>query len=190
MKATFGERRLVHQVTMGILSIDRYGKVWRHSVGRNNGTRATIKVRLADCGGRREYLRVHGCFNGTRLTVSSHRLVWKWLFGDIPEGLEINHRNGIKHDNRPGNLELVTSSENNVHAFRVLGTRNSEGEHHSQHKLTNDEVIAIRKSRSDGVLLRVLAEQHKVSEATISLVARGLHWSHLSSHQVKGQASV
>ena len=45
-----------------------------------------------------------------------HRIVWIAANGPIPDGLEINHRNGLRDDNRLANLELVTRSQNVRHA--------------------------------------------------------------------------
>lgn len=42
-----------------------------------------------------------------------HRLAWVYMNGDIPEGMFVDHRNGIRDDNRWENIkELVTWSQN------------------------------------------------------------------------------
>ncbi|EAO7510846.1 HNH endonuclease [Salmonella enterica] len=46
-----------------------------------------------------------------RLTMV-HRIVWEMHFGPIPSGMEIDHINRIKNDNRLQNLRLVTPSDN------------------------------------------------------------------------------
>ena len=45
--------------------------------------------------------------------------MWAAHVGRIPEGLQINHKNGVKADNQLENLELVTRSENMLHASRL-----------------------------------------------------------------------
>jgi hypothetical protein len=35
--------------------------------------------------------------------------------------MEVNHKDGNRANNQPSNLELVTSSENKMHSYRVLG---------------------------------------------------------------------
>ena len=40
------------------------------------------------------------------------RLVWKTFRGEIPQGMEVHHKNYIKDDNRLENLELVTQTQN------------------------------------------------------------------------------
>lgn len=48
-----------------------------------------------------------------------HALVAESFIGSRPEGREVNHKNGIKDDNRLENLEYVTRSENIRHAFAM-----------------------------------------------------------------------
>lgn len=57
---------------------------------------------------------------GVKKREGVHRLVG-YAFIPNPENKpEINHKNGIRHDNRAENLEWVTTSENNLHRRRVL----------------------------------------------------------------------
>ena len=51
-----------------------------------------------------------------RLRVMLHRLVWVTCVGDIPEGNQIDHLSGNKHDNRLVNLDCVTAQENSRRA--------------------------------------------------------------------------
>ena len=41
-----------------------------------------------------------------------HRIIWEHVNGQIPEGLCIDHINGVKQDNRITNLRLVTHGQN------------------------------------------------------------------------------
>lgn len=50
----------------------------------------------------------------------AHRMVWMSVHGAIPPGLQINHINRLRWDNRIANLELVTPRGNARH-WRDLG---------------------------------------------------------------------
>lgn len=53
-----------------------------------------------------------------------HRLVCLAFHGEPSQPkMDVNHKNGIKSDNRAENLEWMTRSENKKHAFAVLGIR-------------------------------------------------------------------
>ena len=61
----------------------------------------------------------------------AHRLIWESVHGPIPAGLQINHKNGVKSDNRIANLEAVTASENTLHAYRS-GLARADGENNGR----------------------------------------------------------
>lgn len=63
------------------------------------------------------YLHIRLYKKGKQFTFRSHRIVYSTFIGQIGDGLEINHKNGIKHDNRLCNLESCTHSENIIHAI-------------------------------------------------------------------------
>ena len=66
------------------------------------------------------YLRVALYYKGLCKECTVHNLVATAFVEGWREGLEVNHKNGIKSDNRAENLEWVTASENKQHASDVL----------------------------------------------------------------------
>jgi hypothetical protein len=62
------------------------------------------------------YRRVSLSKDNKNTNRSIHRLVIQSFFGDSPDKV-VNHKNGIKTDNRIENLEWVTISENTCHSF-------------------------------------------------------------------------
>ena len=72
------------------------------------------------------YVRVN--INGRKTFL--HRIVAKLFIREGKKDEQINHKNGIKTDNRVENLEWVSPSENLTHAYRVLGRKAAfEGKH-------------------------------------------------------------
>lgn len=106
---------------------------------------------------------------GKQKSVTVHKLVAAAFIGPRPDGLEVNHKNGNKHDPSLGNIEYMTKSQNAIHAYHVIKTRiapttanpgcaakgdrngsrlhpNSRprGNGHANSKLTEADVISIR----------------------------------------------
>ena len=59
-----------------------------------------------------------------RKTYKVHRLVAMYYLDDYDNAMQVNHKNGIKSDNRVNNLEMVTASENATHAWNILDSSN------------------------------------------------------------------
>lgn len=71
-----------------------------------------------------EYKRVVLYKNNKRKEFLIHRLVCEAFNGKCPNGKSIvNHKNGIKKDNRPENLEWSTPKDNANHSIKILGNR-------------------------------------------------------------------
>lgn len=56
-----------------------------------------------------EYMTVN---MGDGVYDRAHRVVWILHHGPIPEGYEVDHINGLRHDNRIENLRLASGAEN------------------------------------------------------------------------------
>lgn len=100
------ERLFKALVDCGDLWISPYGDVVNKITGR-------AFDRISNAG----YIQVSKKVGGCARHIMAHRLVWICLVGEIPDEMVINHRNGIKSDNRLENLECVSVSENNQHAI-------------------------------------------------------------------------
>jgi hypothetical protein len=111
---------------------------------------------------------------------SSHlvsRLVAEAFLGPPPTPLhEVNHRNGDRSNNRPGNLEWVTRAENVRHSVQT--GLFAVGERQWKAKLTADDVLIIREMRGHVSQLD-LATRFGVSNATISNVQLKYSWRHI-----------
>lgn len=131
--------------------------------------------------GRNIKIRVGVAFNGysnvmlDNNSLYHHRVV-AIAFIPNPENKPfINHKNGIKTDNRIENLEWVTRSENAKHSFKI-GLQSNKGENHPQHKLTWDLVESIRKRYSTGESSWKIYKSMNVSYTTIKDVIKKSIW--------------
>lgn len=122
--------------------------------------------------GTRGYIRI----NRRGKSISSvHKMIWESVHGQIPNGMQINHKNGIKTDNRLCNLELVTPSANTLHAYQT-GLASAVGEQNGRAILTESDVVRIRESTATHA---TLAREYGVSRRTIGDVKARLRWRHV-----------
>ena len=118
--------------------------------------------------------------DGTRKSISAHRLSYQLFKGDIPPGHEICH----KCDNRccinPDHL-FAGTRQDNVDDREQKG-RNvvSRGESNGRARLTADDVCDARNERAiNGTSYQALANKYGVAKKTIMEAVKGTSWKHL-----------
>src|SRR5690606_15400880 len=116
-----------------------------------------------------------------RIVTGAHRLVWTYFNGPIPEGMTTNHKNGVKDDNRPANLELATYSEQRHHAIKVLGARHHDvrGSKHPKTKLTEEMVREMRAMREQGTKVKEIAARYSMKTRAVSAICNHRTWKHI-----------
>lgn len=177
----------VHKATeTGELEIDNQGRIWRlKKRGWDRWQKKTtlkkcLRVR-AEAQNPQGYLQVFLMRDGVKYKASAHRLVWFHFNGEIPQGVTVNHKNGIKNDNRPENLELATMSQQRIHACRVLGAKHwdCKGSHHPKTKLKDEDVMEMRRRRANGDMVKDIAADYKMRPKAVSFIVTGRTWKHL-----------
>ena len=104
-----------------LLSIFDYDPLSGNLVRKIN-TRGARKGDIAGNLRKNGYIRVE--INGK--PYYSHRVIWVLHYGAIPDGMQIDHINGIRNDNTLSNLRLVKGASEN-HQNRKMSVTNTTG---------------------------------------------------------------
>lgn len=118
-------------------------------------------------------------------TVGANRASWMIHHGEIPKGMEVCH-NCPGGDNplcvNPDHLWLGTQADNmrDMCAKGRHASPNYFGETHPMHKLTDKDVLDIRKRYREGkAKQQELADEYGVVQSTIGVIVRRKNWVHI-----------
>ena len=158
----------------GWYSVSNRGRVRRERTSNRAIAGFVIKPHY-----QRGYVKVRLSRNGVRVSRNVHHLVMGAFCSPRRRGLQTNHKNGIKADNRPRNLKWVTPLQNTRHAIS-MGLSDVRGECNGQAKLTIAKVKAMRTRYAAGGISTIkLAREFGVSNATAHRVVSFGTWRHV-----------
>lgn len=113
-----------------------------------------------------------------RKTFTIHHLVLTTFKGPSPgAGYCCRHLNGDAEDNRAVNLQWGTYQENSDDQILHGTTTKGEKSHHA--KLTDADVIEIRKMLARGAQSKEIMARFNIVKSTLSYIRNGKTWTHL-----------
>lgn len=109
--------------------------------------------------------------------VYAHRLMLELTGHALPEGCEVMHTCDNPACVNPQHLVVGDRAQNATDM--VAKGRSAKGAHHSQAKLTADEVRQIRELCEHGYGHRWIGQQYGVDPSTVSLIKNRKRWTHI-----------
>jgi hypothetical protein len=110
----------------------------------------------------------------------AHRVVWETVYGPIPQGLCVCHRCDHPECCNPKHLWLGTHDENMTDMSVKGRTSRQRGESNASHKLTEPQVVELRRKQKAGESYASLAVQFGISETTVWEIAGRRTWIHIA----------
>ncbi len=171
-------------VRVGILKIDRQGRIWRTAQfgSRSREWQRLEPPRRAENVGGKGYLRVSLWVpsEGRLAQVMAHRLVYEVRVGPIPDGLELDHADRDKKNNRPKNLEPVSTLENMKRSHAAGRTKpwaiaRKEGRPwRDKPMITEKQRERARRMRASGATLKQIAERFGIGLSHAQRITSGV----------------
>ena len=136
------------------------GRCWNWNGSRNNNGYGVIRIRYK--------------------LFLAHRAAYRILVGEIPKGLNVIHSCDNRTCTNPDHLRVGTQQENIAEAAARGRMGIAKGNRHGKSKLTEANVIQIRKERASGMLIKDIAAKYFVREQTIGQIANRSRWKWLT----------
>lgn len=137
--------------------VDRKGSCWNWTASKLEGGYGQVVI------DRKHYV--------------AHRLCWEMVYGSIPKGYWVLHRCDNRACVRPSHLFLGTTQDNTLD--RQLKWRTHRGETHYAAKVTEKQVIAMRKLYDGGELSAHIADRFGIDRRHGWLICTRRRWQHI-----------
>jgi hypothetical protein len=163
----------------GLYQINEYGEV--KSLSRiviNNGGKQVLPERiLKPSVVGKGYLKVDLRKNNKTKRYYIHKLVAEHFLENKYNYKIVNHKDGNKLNNHYKNLEWVTYSQNNIHAYE--NNLKQKGEKYYNAKLTDEQVKKIIINGKGNNTYQEIADIYGVARATIRDILIKKTWKHI-----------
>lgn len=148
-------------------------------VGRNGTFYSTLsKTILCPPPNSRGYCVLHLQKSGWTHTVSAHRIVCEFFHGPPPANRPFAcHRNDVGDDNRAVNLYWANQTQNLEDAAR--NSRMKYGSRHARAKLTETQVLEIRRRLTAGATQGQCAKMFGIHKGVVSRIHLRKAWRHI-----------
>jgi len=121
----------------------------------------------------------YGLRKSGKKNFRTHRLVAKYFIPNPENKPQVNHIDGNKLNNSIENLEWVTQSENEKHAY-ALGLKNQKGSKNNTAKLNEKQALEIYELAWEGILTRrEIGEMYNTGSQNVYRIKHKKRWSHI-----------
>lgn len=111
--------------------------------------------------------------NGRNVQVRAHRASYQEFVGPIPAGMLVCHKCDTPLCIRPEHLFLGSPKENTGDMLRKGRKAVFRGATHPNAKLSDADVLSIKRLRESGRTLKYIAERFGISFQHVSAIAKG-----------------
>lgn len=116
---------------------------------------------------------------GSKLKVYIHRVVAECYLEGFDLSLDVNHIDGNKENNHFTNLEWISHNKNMKHARQTGLIKSIQGSKNYKAKLTEDDVINIRRLFKEGKNYSELSKLYGISYSGIYGIIKNKIWKHI-----------
>lgn len=150
------------------------------SYNEKSGGFLTAKKKIAGKTTRNGYRTLTLQKNNVNYTFCEHRCVWTWFNGEIPDRMEINHKDFDRSNNKIENLEIVTHSENMEHVKNAGRMHVARGQINGKSVWTDKEAQAMKFLRKDGWKVKEIARLFGGNyENVVGRIVNGHRYGHV-----------